>query len=106
MIDVDLRRYGSDKEYEKEVNDYLSGTNTLELYFNEMKEKIIEFEETKDEFIFSQLSKYCDGVIEHESDTIIPKRLLIRALTCFKQEHKEEWDVLMKMEERNGIHED
>ena len=86
------------KEYEKAVNDYLSNANTLELYFNEMKEKIIELEETEDEFIFSHLSKYCNGAIEYEGDTIIPKRLLIRALTCFKHEHREEWDVLMKME--------
>ena len=51
--------------------------------------------EEEDEFIFKHLQRYCEGMSSVTGITHVPKQLLIRALTCFKEEHKDEYDFLM-----------
>lgn len=43
-------------------------------------------------FIFEMVRPYCEEVIQQ----IIPKELLARALTTYKAEHPEEWDMIME----------
>lgn len=65
--------------------------------------------EDEDKFIFETIRTYTDGVLAHEGMFKIPKKLLERALICFKAEHPEEFMYLLKegdKEEANGIHED
>ena len=72
----------------------------VEIYISDSMHKITKLvDETEDNFIFEHISSYVNGVMQHEGITKIPKRLLKRALVCFKEEHKEEWDVLMGIEE-------
>ena len=60
---------------------------------------ITEVEEHEEEFMFKHLQQYCEGVSAFTGITRVPKRLLLRALICFKEEHPEEYKVLMKMED-------
>ena len=62
---------------------------------------ITEVEENEEEFMFKHLQQYCEGVSAYTGTTRVPKRLLLRALICFKEEHPEEYKVLMGMEEDN-----
>lgn len=62
---------------------------------------ITQVSEEEDEFIFTHLQKYCEGMTSVTGITHVPKQLLIRALTCFKEEHKEEFDFLMGRETKN-----
>ena len=72
-----------------------------ELEFNAVVERTIKVTETEEAFIFEYMSKYINGAITlDEGGYVIPKRLLTRALECFKQEHKEEWDIIMKSERK------
>jgi len=64
--------------------------------------------EDEDKFIFETIRTYTDGVLAHEGIIKIPKKLLTRAITCFRNEHPEEFMYLLKEgeeEEQNGIHE-
>ena len=73
----------------------IPGIKTIEQF-------ITEVEENEEEFIFKHLQQYCEGVSSVTGITHVPKQLLIRALTCFRQEHKEEYDFLMGRENSNG----
>lgn len=52
--------------------------------------------EDEDKFIFENIRTYTDGVLAHEGIIKIPKKLLERALICFKSEHPEEFMYLLK----------
>lgn len=74
--------------------------DSVETYISDSMHKITKLvNETEDAFIFEHISSYVNGVMQHEGITKIPKRLLERALVCFKEEHREEWDVLMGIKE-------
>ena len=65
---------------------------------------ITEVEEHEEEFMFKHLQLYCEGVSAYTGVTRVPKRLLLRALICFKEEHPEEYKVLMGIEEnKDGV---
>ena len=51
--------------------------------------------ETEEAFIFNTIHEYCKGVYGMGDAMVIPKKLLFRALTCFKDEHYDEWKTLM-----------
>ena len=71
-----------------------------ELNMNDLMMKVtLEYEEQADEFIFRHLQKYCDGVVRCTGETHVPKKLLERALICFRQEHKDEYNTLMGIKE-------
>jgi hypothetical protein len=64
--------------------------------------------EDEDKFIFETIRTYTDGVLAHEGIIKIPKKLLERAIICFRNEHPEEFEFLLKVgeeEDQNGIHE-
>jgi len=48
--------------------------------------------EDYEKFIFEMIHPYCEEVIQQ----IIPKELLSRALTTYRAEHPEEWDMIME----------
>ena len=52
--------------------------------------------EDEDKFIFETIRTFTDGVLAHEGIFKIPKKLLERALICFKSEHPEEFVYLLK----------
>ena len=52
--------------------------------------------EDEDKFIFEIIRTYTDGVLAHEGIIKIPKKLLERALICFRAEHPEEFMHLLK----------
>lgn len=56
---------------------------------------VTQMEENAEEFMFKHLQQYCEGMTSVTGITHVPKQLLIRALTCFKEEHKDEYDYLM-----------
>lgn len=67
---------------------------------NGITEYAIHVTETEDKFIFDHVSRYVnEELFTPEYQTVIPKRLLERALICFKEEHKDEWNVLMGIKE-------
>lgn len=61
-----------------------------------IKEAIRLVKENEENFIFETIQSYTDGILAHCGITKIPKEVLKRALICFKEEHKEEFDFLMK----------
>ena len=62
--------------------------------------------EDEDKFIFETIRTYTDGVLAHEGIIKIPKKLLERAIICFRNEHPEEFMYLLKeKEDCDGIHE-
>lgn len=67
-------------------------------YINQSLEKMTTFEEKEDEFIFEHLARWYGSVTSLTGVTIIPKRLLIRSVECFKREHREEFEAIMKGE--------
>ncbi len=70
------------------------------LFNNGISEYAIHATETEDKFIFDHVSRYInEELFTPEYQTVIPKRLLERALICFKEEHRQEWDVLMGIKE-------
>lgn len=72
----------------------------ITVFSNGIKEYAIHATETEDKFIFDHVSRYInEELFTPEYQTVIPKRLLERALICFKEEHKEEWNVLMGIKE-------
>jgi hypothetical protein len=72
----------------------------ITLFSNGIAEYVTHVTETEDKFIFDHVSRYInEELFTPEYQTIIPKRLLERALICFKEEHKEEWNVLMGIKE-------
>lgn len=73
----------------------------MEFNFSDYQKKMLTCVEMEDEFIFEHLVKYVNDELYTPEDQIrIPKRLLIRAIECFRKEHEEEWEVLMKGEEK------
>lgn len=48
--------------------------------------------EDYEKFIFETIRPYCEEVTRQ----IIPKELLARALTTYKAEHPEEWNMIME----------
>ena len=71
----------------------------LETHFDEttgvfrIEETIVkQVREDEEKFIIDTISPYLTQCYKQ----VIPKRLLVRALTTFHSEHKEEWDWLMK----------
>lgn len=71
-----------------------------------INEQIRLVHEDQDKFIFETISHYCDGVLAHEGIIKIPKKILERALICFKSEHPEEFMYLLKESEaENGSNE-
>lgn len=52
--------------------------------------------EDEDKFIFETIRTYTDGVLAHEGIFKIPKKLLERAIICFRAEHPEEFMYLLK----------
>lgn len=61
-----------------------------------INEQIRLVHEDQDKFIFETIATYTDGVLAHEGIIKIPKKILERALTCFKSEHPEEFMHLLK----------
>ena len=55
--------------------------------------------ETEDAFIIKTLYPYCNDILE----TKISKKILERALFCFKTEHNMEYEYLVKQAEKGGI---
>ncbi len=60
-------------------------------YINEIIHKV---NETQDDFIFTTILRFM-GQDSEMSKIVISKRILCRALTCFKQEHAEEYYQLI-----------
>ena len=48
--------------------------------------------EDYEKFIFESVYPYCEEVTQQ----IIPKELLAKALTTYRAEHSEEWDMIME----------
>lgn len=72
----------------------------ITLFSNGITEYVTHVTETEDKFIFDHVSRYVnEELFTQEYQTVIPKRLLERALICFKEEHRQEWDVLMGIKE-------
>lgn len=65
----------------------------IQMMINEQMRLIHEDE---DKFIFETIRTYTDGVLAHEGILKIPKKLLERALICFRSEHPEEFMHLLK----------
>lgn len=61
-----------------------------------INEQIRLVQEDQDKFIFEAIRTYTDGVLAHEGIIKIPKKILERALICFKSEHPEEFMYLLK----------
>ena len=70
----------------------------VEAHVSDYMEKMTTFEEKEDEFIFEHLARWYGSVTSLIGVTVIPKRLIIRAVECFKREHKEEFEAIMKGE--------
>lgn len=51
--------------------------------------------EDQDKFIFETIRTYTDGVLAHKGIIKIPKKLLERAIICFKLEHPAEFELLL-----------
>ena len=64
-------------------------------YASDVMTFITKVTEEDDEFIFRHLQQYCEGMTSVTGITHVPKQLLIRALICFKEEHKDEYNFLM-----------
>ena len=65
-------------------------------HLNETLEKMTTFEEKEDEFILEHLARWYGSVTSLTGVTRIPKRLIIRSIECFKREHREEFEAIMK----------
>lgn len=72
MIDVDLRRYGQDKEYEKFVNNLLRDSERNDIlqkrldgidFTYEIKRRVREDE---DNFIFETIEPYCSNIAQQK----------------------------------------
>lgn len=61
-----------------------------------IQEQIRLVHEDEDKFIFETIRTYTDGVLADKGIFKIPKKLLERALICFKSEHPEEFMHLLK----------
>ena len=73
-------------------------------YKNLTAQFITEVEEHEEEFMFKHLQQYCEGMSAYTGVTRVPKKLLLRALICFKEEHQEEYKVLMGIKEKTEFH--
>ena len=73
---------------------------SIEGHLNETLEKMTTFEEKEDEFIFEHLARWYGSVTSLIGVTRIPKRLIIRSVECFKREHREEFEAIMKGEKK------
>lgn len=63
----------------------------------EITEKIVQqVREEQDRFIFETVTPY----IKEMTKMVISKKILCRALQCFKEEHFEEYIILKKESER------
>lgn len=71
--------------------------------------EIITYEEMITYTVTHQISEECDrfvlqticNSIYRDTKIIIPKKLIIRALETFKQEHKKEYEFLIKRAEKD-----
>lgn len=66
-----------------------------------INEQIRLVHEDQDKFIFETIATYTDGVLAHEGIIKIPKKILERALICFRSEHPEEFMYLLKEGEKD-----
>ena len=64
-----------------------------------INEQLRLIHEDQDKFIFETIRTYTDGVLAHEGIIKIPKKLLERAITCFKMEHPAEFELLLNGDE-------
>lgn len=95
--DATVRKYApAPKDLEKPEMPELS--KSIEGRLNEALEKMTTFEEKEDEFIFEHLARWYGSVTSLIRVTRIPKRLIIRSVECFKREHREEFEAIMKGE--------
>lgn len=68
----------------------------MEEFQMKMNEQLRLIHEDQDKFIFETIRTYTDGVLAHEGIFKIPKKLLERAIICFRSEHPEEFMYLLK----------
>lgn len=95
--DAAVRKYGpAPKDLEKPEIPELP--KSVEGHLNETLETMTTFEENEDEFIFEHLARWYGSVTSLIGVTRIPKRLIIRSVECFKREHREEFEAIMKGE--------
>ena len=64
----------------------------LQQEFNQIETFRHKVTEDYDKFIFETVCPYCEKVTQR----IIPKELLARALTTYKAEYPEEWNMIME----------
>lgn len=69
------------------IIDEIDGTKVFQIQETFVK----QVQENEEKFIIDTISPYLTKCYKQ----VIPKRLLIRALTTFHEEHREEWDWLM-----------
>lgn len=62
----------------------------MEEMTNYIHEIVHKVNETQDDFIFTTISRFMEQDLEM-SKIVMSKRILCRALICFKQEHAEEY---------------
>ena len=60
--------------------------------FNQIETFTRKVTEDYEKFIFESVYPYCEEVAQQ----IVPKELLARALTTYRAEHPEEWDMIME----------
>lgn len=71
----------------------------MDKMFHLTTDAITKLTETKEDFIFTTIANWMmneDLVNTTKSKICVSKRLLIRAITCFQQEHREEYDRLVE----------
>lgn len=105
-IDDYMHHFKPQINYDKKIpindmpDDLVKLPEEITLFNNGITEYAIHVTETEDKFIFDHVSRYInEELFTPEYQTVIPKRLLERALICFKEEHKDEWNVLMGIKE-------
>ena len=71
----------------------------MEEFQIKINEQLRLIHEDEDKFIFETIRTYTDGVLAHEGIFKIPKKLLERALICFRSEHPAEFELLLNGDE-------
>lgn len=71
----------------RDLNENLNEMEEMTIYINEI---IYKVNEKQDDFIFTTISRFMGQDLEM-SKIVMSKRILCRALECFKQEHAEEY---------------
>lgn len=73
-------------------------TEAIDKIFQVTVETVNKVIETREDFIFTTITNWFVNETITNSDTSkipVSKRLLIRALSCFQQEHPEEYNTLL-----------